>query len=169
MSKSIFIKFNESLPAIIASIKKDTEKQMEDMNRRGILLSGIAIETFIDTGMKSLMNGMIELLKKIATLKPSITEWEEIRSSLKQFSNERRQALYNECCHRWEPRLHPREVIKNKLTDLEKSVLNEADIFIDSYIQSIKEERSNKFNAIIWDIIKVIIGGIIGYILAKAQ
>lgn len=151
------------------AVKQATKRNLEEMIERGLLYSGIAMKGYAETGTAVLQTEIMEILGKIAELKPSISEWEKVRNFIKRFVELQCTRIHTEACRIWDPTKYPTEEVTRILVDRQKTVLTEVSIFIESHIKAVREEHSHKQKTIVWDIIKIVIGGIIGYILARLR
>ncbi|MCR4418733.1 MAG: hypothetical protein QHH27_03320 [Clostridia bacterium] len=167
MEESILNKLDRLYPSARDAVKQAIEDKMEEMIRRGALHSGIAMKAYAETGMTALQAEIMGLLEKVAALKPGIADWQHVRSSIEQFVDSESKRLYTDACRRWDPGKYPMEEVKRILDDLQRKALTEVDMFVESRIKEIKEERSRRLKATVWDIVKVVAGGLIGYVLAR--
>ncbi len=162
--KNVYYSLEDLLSRISDRIKEETDKQLNDFINRGAHNCGQAALGYIKKAADTFEQEIINLLTKIAETNPDIKEWEDIKKKVIRFADTIKSWINDECKGKWSK---IKETIENETDTAINHVIHEINIFIDGKISSLKKEKSKSYTALLWDILKILIATVLGYLIGK--
>ncbi len=135
-------------------MQKEKAKVEEDLASRNILKSSITAHEIANVQIDILRKELLNALLIISTSKPNVKEWESIKNETIYFINKKQNALiedFNKISGEWDP--HHLKFF---------TITAECKLFIEGK----KREIQTKLFAQVWNMLRVLIGVIVGALLA---
>ncbi|WP_418791470.1 hypothetical protein [Phosphitispora sp. TUW77] len=152
------------LPALQDRVNKDMQVVLEDFARRNTLYSSSAFFQSAFKGSDILNVELKNLLEKTSALRLWIRDLEKIKSTCVEFIETEYDSIC-ECCQKKTSAVDAREnpdflekYLRNK---------NEALALLDLYVQVQKQTIRDRRKGVFWDVIKILIGGLIGALVSR--
>ncbi|MCK9268490.1 MAG: hypothetical protein M0P14_07255 [Alkaliphilus sp.] len=135
-------------------------KILADYAAQNTLHGTPAMKAFIEKGYLSIKEEIINALEKCSLLPKNPKQWNTIRTSAKITLTLQSDSITSKCEKHWSE-WFKKDLIEPFISEVE----SEIDLYIDTKIAEIKTKKSEKKNTLIWDIIKIGIGVVCGYLL----
>lgn len=163
---------NNNLESLLTGVQGKTQGAMESAVKQVAAQKGMGVRgaqgynAAVHAGLNVISNEIKEVLLEMKKFQPNQRQWEHIRERCKSFVDIQHKEVFRLAAERTFFTNAP-SPDNNHLNLWLENTLGSVNNFIDAEIASATKIKNNKWEERFWDITKIGIGGILGYIVGK--